>query len=95
MKYLIRDLILFCQLFAVYFIGRAALLLLFGADKIELITGKWLWLSVRFDLMTSSYLILPSFVLTFIAIFWRDGRWIEKAKISYNVFILYRCFWRF
>lgn len=88
MKYLIRDLILFCQLFAVYFIGRAALLLLFGADKIELITGKWLWLSVRFDLMTSSYLILPSFVLTFIAIFWRDGRWIEKAKISYNVFIL-------
>ncbi|MBO7521455.1 MAG: hypothetical protein J6T16_04360, partial [Opitutales bacterium] len=85
MKYLIRDFILFCELFAIYFAGRLVLLLAFGADKMELITAKWVWLSARFDLMTSAYFLLPAFLLSFAAIFFGDKKWIEKAKIGYAV----------
>ncbi|MBR6388694.1 MAG: sulfatase-like hydrolase/transferase [Opitutales bacterium] len=88
MKYLVRDIVLFCQLVAIYFLGRMILLLAFGADKMELITAKWLWLSVRFDLMTSAYFLLPAVVLSFIAIFCGERRWIEKAKVGYAVFVL-------
>ena len=88
MKYLIRDFILFCELFAIYFAGRLVLLLAFGADKMELITAKWVWLSARFDLMTSAYFLLPAFLLSFAAIFFGDKKWIEKAKIGYAVFAL-------
>ncbi|MBR4596926.1 MAG: sulfatase-like hydrolase/transferase [Opitutales bacterium] len=88
MKYLVRDLVLFCELLAIYFVGRLVLLLAFGADKMELITAKWVWLSARFDLMTSSYFLLPAFLLSFIAIFFGDKKWIEKAKVGYAVFAL-------
>lgn len=88
MKYFVRDLILFSLLMGVYILGRLALLIGFGIEKIPLITADWAILSLRFDLMTCTHLVLPAVLLSFCAIFLGERKVFENLKRLYASFIL-------
>lgn len=88
MKYLVRDFILFALLMLIYILGRLALLVGFGWEKLPLITWDWAVLSFRFDLMTCTHLILPTLALSFIAIFFGERKIIARLKRLYASFIL-------
>lgn len=88
MRYLVRDFILFALLMGVYLLGRLALLVFFGPEKIPLVTWDWALLALRFDLMTCTHLILPTLALSFCAIFFGERKVFERLKRLYASFIL-------
>lgn len=88
MKNFLRDIILFAALVLIYILGRLAILVFFGMDKLHLVTPEWALLSLRFDLMTAAYLTLPAAALSFAAMFFGDRRIFEVLKGVYFSFIL-------
>ncbi len=87
MKHLSRDASLFVLLLIVFFLGRLALLFIFGADKISQITSNWTLLAFRFDLMTAAYLVLPMFCISIISMFFKEYRFLEFIKKHYAIFV--------
>lgn len=88
MKFLVRDFILWLILILVYSLGRLSLLLFYGADKIDLVSPLWVFTSLRFDLMTATYLIIPTVFLSFYTLFFGERNLVEKTKRAYFSFIL-------
>ena len=88
MKYIARDTFLFFALMVVFFLGRLAVLLWFGYDKISFVTPEWNLLSIRYDLMTAAHLVFPTFLLSIFALFFNARKIYDRLKKIYAIFIL-------
>ncbi len=86
MKNFIKDLFLFTLLIATYFCGRLALLFLFNSNG-DVPSPEWFLTSLRFDVMTATYFIIPTFIFSVIGFF--TGAKFFKIKSCYAVFALF------
>ncbi len=86
MKNLKKDSLLFAFIVFTYFIGRLALLILFNSNG-DIPTLEWYFTSLRFDIMTAAYFVLPTFVLSVIGLFL--GLSFAKIKSCYAIFALF------
>ncbi len=67
MKNILRDIYLFLFIFCIYFVGRFVIYCIFPSQDAQ-ITWNWLAMCVRFDMLTSAYILLPSTVFTMIGL---------------------------
>lgn len=67
MKNIIRDFYLFALIFSIYFIGRFSIFFIFPFEE-AIPTLEWFLLCLRFDLLTASYILLPSAIFTMIGL---------------------------
>ena len=58
MKNILRDIYLFLFIFCIYFVGRFVIYCIFPSQDAQ-ITWNWLAMCVRFDMLTSAYILLP------------------------------------
>lgn len=86
MKNFLKDFFLFSALFVIYFAGRLVLLKLFNANGATP-SASWIVMSLRFDLMTSSYIAFPTAILTLISVF--SPFKFERLKIFYASFAIF------
>ena len=64
------------------------MLLVFGYDKISMVTPEWTLLSFRYDLMTAAYFVFPTLLLSIFAIFFKTRAIYESVKKFYAIFVL-------
>ena len=67
MKNLIRDAYLFLFVLIMCGLGRVSILYIFPNADAK-ITLSWLWLCLRFDLMTAAYIVFPTAIATILAL---------------------------
>ena len=85
MKNILRDIYLFFSIFCIYFLGRITILKIFPSED-AVISWKWIALSLRFDMMTSAYFLLPIAVLTIISLFVKKD--FSAVKKVYTIFAI-------
>lgn len=83
MKNFAKDALLFAVLVCAYFAGRLALLQLFNSNG-DAPSAAWYLMSLRFDIMTAAFIVLPTLALTVAGLF--CGREFRRAKLWYAVF---------
>ena len=98
MKNFLRDIYLFLSVFCVYSLVRIAILNIFPSSD-AVISWKWVALSLRFDMLTSAYFLLPTAILTIIGLFLKRDFCIAKKiyatfaiSISVIIAIINICF---
>lgn len=87
MKNILKDIFLFLTLVALLFLGRTALLCLFNLEA-EIPSLNWYVMSLRFDLMSASYICLPTIILTVISLFVKNQFGLLKFIYAYVAIFL-------
>lgn len=85
MKNIVRDAVLFLEIILICAVGRLVLLCMFNTNS-DIPSLAWWTTSLRFDLQTAAFVILPTLALSFAGFFFlRDFR---RLKMTYFVLSL-------